>query len=112
VLRQDGQGFEVISTWYVPSVNACVDGVTYLNIYDINVMTNSATATLKYSGQLASEPVTSAVFVGGKLMFASQNGVTDLSSILPASLKFVNGSAGVGGNNPDRFRRLGWNELP
>jgi hypothetical protein len=112
VLRQDGQGFEVISTWYVPAVNACSDGVTYLNIYDINVMTNPATATLKYSGQLASEPVTSAVFVGGKLMFASQNGVTDLSSILPAGLKFVNGAAGVGGSNPDRFRRLGWNELP
>ena len=33
--------------------------------------------------KLASEPVTSAVFVGGKLMFAAAGGVTDLTPLLP-----------------------------
>src|SRR5205814_794348 len=37
VLRQDGLGFEVLSTWYLPAVNSCSDGVTYLSIYEVSV---------------------------------------------------------------------------
>jgi Tfp pilus tip-associated adhesin PilY1 len=111
VLRQDGLGFDVISTWYLPPVNGCTDGVTYLNIYQVNV---DGTYVLKFAQALASEPITSTVFVGGKLMFAAQGGVTDLSSSLPTGLSFITGSAatGPGAGTPDRFRKLGWNELP
>jgi hypothetical protein len=109
VLRSDGQGFDIISTWYLPAVNGCTDGVTYLNILEVNV---NGTYSLRYAAQLASEPVTSTVFVGGKLMFAAQSGVTDLSSMLPAAIKFNATGTGTLGVLPERFRRLGWTELP
>jgi hypothetical protein len=109
VLRQDGTGFEVISTWYVPAVNACSPGITYLNIYEVNA---SGTATLRFATQLASEPVTSTVFVGGKLMFAAEGGVTDLTSRLPSDLKFLPGGSPAGGSSAERIRRLSWIEFP
>jgi hypothetical protein len=109
VLREDGQGFEVLSTWYLPAVNACSDGTTYLNITEINV---NGTATLKYAAPLASEPITSTVFVGNKLMFTTQNGVTDLTSMLPAALKFVPASGIGGAGAAERVRKLSWIEIP
>jgi Neisseria PilC beta-propeller domain len=110
VLRQDGLGFDVISTWYLPPVDACTDGTTYLNITEINV---NGTAALKYAKALASEPVTSTVFVGGKLMFVGSGGPIDLSPNLPTGLVFVAGSAGgTMPPTPERFRKLGWTELP
>jgi hypothetical protein len=109
VLRQDGLGFDVLSTWYLPPTDGCTDGVTYLNIYQINV---NGTYALKYATQLASEPITSTVFVGGKLMFASQTGVTDLTPLLPSSLSFGAGTSATTSGTPDRFRRLGWSEIP
>jgi hypothetical protein len=109
VLRQDGLGFDVLSTWYYPPTDGCTDGVTYLNIYQINV---DGTSALKYATQLASEPITSTVFVGGKLMFASQSGVTDLTALLPASLSFGPGTAGNSPPAAERFHRLSWTETP
>jgi hypothetical protein len=109
ILRQDGLGFDVISTWYLPPTNGCTDGVTYLNIYEINV---NGTYRLRFATDLASEPVTSTVFVGGKLMFAAQSGVTDLTNVLPTSMKFHAGGSAVGNSASERFRRLGWNEVP
>jgi hypothetical protein len=111
VLRQDGLGFDIISTWFVPPADACSNGTTYLNIYEIIVSTGAA--TLKYNANIASEPVTSTVFVGGKLMLVSETGARDLSSSLPAGLNFVTGSAGGGtGGSAGRYRQLGWTELP
>jgi hypothetical protein len=109
VLRQDGQGFEVLSTWYLPAVNSCSDGTTYLSIYEVSV---AGTATLKYATPLASEPITSTVFVGNKLMFTTQNGVTDLTSMLPANLKFVPVTPTGYAGDAERIRRLAWSELP
>jgi Tfp pilus tip-associated adhesin PilY1 len=109
VLRKDGLGFDVISTWYLPPTNACTDGTTYLNIYEINV---NGTVTLKHAQALASEPVTSVVFVGGKLMFVGAGGPIDLTPSLPTGLVFQTGTSGTAPGPVERFRRLGWNEIP
>jgi hypothetical protein len=109
VLRQDGQGFEVLATWYLPAVNSCSDGTTYLNIYEVSV---AGTATLKVATPLASEPITSTVFVGNKLMFTTQNGVTDLTSMLPSGLNFVPATVSGAPGSAERTRRLAWSEVP
>jgi hypothetical protein len=104
VVRGDGQGFVAIATWYLPAVDSCAKGMTYVTVHELNASTG--TVKQKFGMKLASEPVTSTVFVGGKLLFAAQDGVTDLSTSLPPNLKF---STTVSG---ERFRRTGWSELP
>jgi hypothetical protein len=109
VLKKDGSGFILISTWYLPPADACHDGLTYLIIQDYTITTGIKTT---FATKLASEPVTSAVFVGGKLMFVKQAGVTDLTTMLPAAVSF---SPLVGGGAPggaEKFRKLGWMEFP
>jgi hypothetical protein len=66
----------------------------------------------KFSMKLASEPVTSAVFVGGKLMFVKQTGVTDLTSMLPSGVGFTPPTGGGAPGGAERFRKLGWMEFP
>jgi hypothetical protein len=109
VLKRDGSGFQVIGTWYAPAIDSCADGATYLTIHEFTV---TGGAVQKFAMKLASEPVTSAVFAGGKLMFVKQGGVTDLTSMLPAGLTWGPGSnSGPPGAN-ERLRVLGWSEVP
>ena len=109
VLKKDGTGFLLISTWYLPPVDACNDGLTYLIIQEYGVTTGIKT---KYATKLASEPVTSAVFVGGKLMFVKQTGVIDLTSMLPSGVSFSPGTTGGYPGAAERVRKLGWVEFP
>ena len=104
VLRSDGQGFIVLATWYVPAVDGCNDGTTYITVFDLDA--NTTNFKQRFGKNLISEPVTSTVFVGGKLMFAAQAGVTDLTPLLPSGLAFNPGQIG------DRYRRTGWTERP
>ena len=104
ILRADGQGFVAIATWYVPAVDGCADGMTYLTVHEM--MANTGTVSQKFAMKLASEPVTSTVFVGGKLLFAKEGAVIDLTSNLPSGVKFTNTTGG------ERFRRTGWSERP
>ena len=109
VLKKDGTGFDIVSTWYLPPANACTDGTTYLLIQEYTI---SGGLKTKYGTKLASEPVTSAVFVGGKLMFVSQTGVTDLTTMLPSGLAFTPGTVGGAPGSAERVRRIGWMEVP
>jgi hypothetical protein len=104
VVRGDGNGFVAIATWYLPAADGCNEGMTYLTVHELNA--SSGTVSQKFGMKLASEPVTSTVFVGGKLLFAAQDGVTDLTTMLPPNLRF---STTVSG---ERYRRTGWSELP
>jgi hypothetical protein len=109
VLKKDGTGFVLISTWYLAPVDACNDGLTYLIIQDYTITTGIKTT---FATKLASEPITSAVFVGGKLMFVKQTGVTDLTSMLPAAVAFTPGTTGGFPGSAEKFRKLGWMEFP
>jgi hypothetical protein len=109
VLKKDGSGFQVVGTWYQPAVDGCATGATYLTIHEFTV---TGGVVQKFGMKLASEPVTSTVFVGGKLMFVKQGGVTDLTSMLPPGLTWGPGvNAGPPGGN-ERLRVLGWTEVP
>ena len=105
ILRADGDGFQVLATWYLPAVDGCNDGTTYLTLHEFRPST--WTIGQKFAMKLASEPVTSAVFVGGKLYFARQGAITDLTGFLPSGTKFS-----LGGAPSERFRRTGWTERP
>jgi hypothetical protein len=109
VLKKDGTGFQLISTWYLPPVDACTVGVTYLIIQDYTVGTG---VTQKFGMKLASEPVTSAVFVGGKLMFVKESGVTDLTSMLPNTVSYAPAPGAGPPGGAERVRRIGWVEVP
>src|SRR6185369_10793509 len=50
VLKKDGTGFDIVSTWYLPPANACTDGVTYLLIQDFTIGTG---VTQKFATKLA-----------------------------------------------------------
>jgi hypothetical protein len=109
VLKRDGSGFQIIGTWYDPAGDSCTGGVTYLMIHELSVTTG---VRQRFGVRLASEPVTSAVFAGGKLMFVKQGGVTDLSGQLPTGIAYgAGGNSGPPGAN-ERFRALGWSEVP
>jgi hypothetical protein len=109
VLKKDGSGFQVIGTWFQPAVDSCTDGATYLTIHEFTV---TGGVTQRFGMKLASEPVTSAVFAGGKLMFVKQGGVIDLTAMLPAGLTWTpGGNSGPPGGN-ERLRVLGWTEVP
>jgi hypothetical protein len=109
VLKRDGSGFQVIGTWYSPGTDSCTDGATYLMIHELTV---TGGVKQKFGLKLASEPVTSTVFAGGKLMFVKQGGVTDLSSMLPTGINWSPGAnSGPPGGN-ERLRVLGWSEVP
>ncbi len=105
VLRADGDGFVVIGTWYLPAVNGCNDGTTYLTVHEYSVKTG---LKQRFAKKLVSEPVTSTVFVDGKLMFAAQGGVTDLTTTMPLDLKFTQALGGTGA----RYLRTSWTESP
>jgi hypothetical protein len=104
ILRADGTGFQAIATWYVPAVDGCNEGTTYLTVHEFS--TTTGLVKQRFAMKLASEPVTSAVFVGGKLYFARQGSITDLTGSLPSTLKFSSQVTG------ERFRRTGWSERP
>jgi hypothetical protein len=105
ILRADGQGFVALTTWYLPASNGCSDGATYLTIHEYNLATG---LRQRFAKRLVSEPVSSTVFVDGKLVFAAQGGVTDLTPTLPMDLRF---SAGLAGS-ASRYLRTSWSEVP
>jgi hypothetical protein len=109
VLKMDGSGFQLISTWYQPPVDACNQGVTYLTIHDFTV---TGGVVQKFGMKVASEPVTSAVFVGGRLMFVTKAGVTDLTSVLPSSASYAPIAKASPAGSTERFRKLAWMEEP
>jgi hypothetical protein len=109
VLKRDGSGFQIISTWYSAPSDACSDGLTYLTIHEV---TAAGAIVQKFAAKLASEPVTSAVFAGNKLMFVKQGGVTDLTGLLPPGLSWANFSPSGPPGSAERVRRLGWMEIP
>ena len=102
ILRADGNGFLVAATWYEPAADGCTKGATYLTLHE--VLASAGTVNQKYAMKMANEPITAATFVGGKLYFATEAGVTDLTSQLPSGVTFGGGRSG--------FRRTGWTEKP
>jgi len=108
VLKEDGSGFQVITLWYVAGPGGCTKGSTYLTIHELRLTT--AAVTQKYGGLLSNEPVTSAAFVGNKLVFADATGAKDVSNYtgMPTFKPAPPGTY----TSTERVRRVMWMELP
>lgn len=108
VLKGDGTGFQVISLWYVPGPGGCTKGTTYLTIHELLISTGIVRQ--KYGGWLADEPVTSAVFIGSKLVFADAGGARDISNY--GGMPGFTPPALMGPTSSERMRQLTWLEVP
>jgi hypothetical protein len=109
VLRDDYEGFALISSWYVPDANGCTKGNTYLVIHQ--VLANEQVKQL-YGQNIGSEPVVGAVFAGGKLLVVLENGPREITTAGLAGIETVPTTQTVGTGLVDRYRRIGWTELP
>ncbi|HEY0714880.1 MAG TPA: hypothetical protein VGF45_19525, partial [Polyangia bacterium] len=109
VLRDDYEGFALISSWYVPDANGCTKGTTYLVIHEV-----TATEQVKqiYGQNIGSEPVVGAVFAGGKLLVVLENGPREITTAGLAGIQSVATPTPTTTGLVDRYRRIGWTELP
>ncbi|HEY0708701.1 MAG TPA: hypothetical protein VGG33_17970, partial [Polyangia bacterium] len=109
VLRDDYEGFALISSWYVPDANGCTKGDTYLVIHQVEA--NEQVKQI-YGQNVGSEPVVGAVFAGGKLLVVLENGPREITTAGLAGIQSVPPTPATGTALVDRYRRIGWTELP
>jgi hypothetical protein len=110
VVRDELDGFALVTLWYVPDANGCNKGRTFITVHDVSV---TGTATQIHGEQIADEPVVGAVFVAGKLMVIRQDGPRQVTVNGLGSIKAgVPGGGGASTGLVDRYRRIGWTELP
>ena len=110
VVRDELDGFALVTLWYVPDANGCNKGRTFITVHDVSV---TGTATQIHGEQIADEPVVGAVFVAGKLMVIRQDGPRQVTVNGMGAIKAgVPGGGGPSTGLVDRYRRIGWTELP
>ena len=71
IVRDDLDGFGLVTLWYVPDGNGCNMGRTFITVHDVPV---TGAASQIHGEQIANEPVVGAVFVAGKLLVIRQDG--------------------------------------
>ncbi len=109
VAKEDGSGFQLLTTWHVPAIGGCDPGVSYLTLHEVTV---TGTITQLKGFKLADEVVPAPVFVGTKILYSVAGTVTEITSSLGQT--FVEGTqvGGAGSGSATRFRRINWSELP
>jgi hypothetical protein len=109
VLRSDGSGFLLVTTWYEPDKNGCSKGNTYLTLHEL-----SGSGVQQLKGQfLATEPVTGPVLVAGKLVFAVAGKVIELQGFFKEQIQAAAAPpASPPAPTGARFRVTSWTELP
>jgi len=106
ILLKDASGFQVMTMWYVPSADGCKRGETYFTIHQ---MLATGVVTQRLGADVASEPVTSPVILGGRIYVFGSNGPTEITSKAPDSVttgRAVPQSSGLGS-----FTRFSWTEV-
>jgi len=109
ILRSDFQGFGLVTLWYVPDPAGCTKGETYLTIHEVDV---SETVKQIHGEKVGSEPVVGAVFAAGKLMVVLASGPKAINSAKLGNVKVEYNRSGTSTTMIDRYRRIGWTELP
>jgi hypothetical protein len=110
VVRDELDGFALVTLWYSPDANGCNKGRTFITVHDVSI---AGTATQIHGEQIGDEPVVGAVFVAGKLVIVRQDGPRTV--IVPGMGAIKAGTPGVTSATTglvDRYRRIGWTELP
>jgi hypothetical protein len=96
-----------MTMWYVPAADGCTRGQTYLTVHQ---MTGGGTATQRVGALVASEPVTSPVMLGGKVLIFGASGAIDITNLLPDSVtpgRAVPPESSV----TSKFKQLAWWEV-
>jgi hypothetical protein len=109
ILRADFDGFALVTLWYVPDASGCTKGKTYLTIHEVN----TAEGVKQVHGEkVADEPVVGAVFAAGKLVVVLSTGPKPITPSALGQFRVEANRATTTTTMVDRYRRMGWTELP
>lgn len=108
ILKQDGTGFTIMSSWFTPDAQGCTKGTTYLQLHQINV--NSGQVTLKQALKISDEPVSSPIVAGDKIVIMTSTGPVLLSGSITQSFVAGQSSPALNGSPAEPFKILGWSE--
>jgi hypothetical protein len=109
ILRGDFNGFGLVTLWYVPDMSGCTKGQTYLTIHEVD--TNESVTQI-HGEKIGDEPVVGSVFAAGKLMVVLASGPKTIAASKLGNIKVEYTRAGATTSQVDRYRRIGWTELP
>jgi hypothetical protein len=107
VLKRDGSGFLVLSTWYVPAASGCGKGTTYMQIHEYT----SGQAILNQALKVGDEPVSAPIVVGGKIMVMSSGGPVVINGSVLQNFVVGTSTPANNGVSAEPFKILGWTEL-
>jgi hypothetical protein len=103
VMRQDGEGFALMTMWYWSDGNGCSKGKTFLTVH---MVSTSETVVQVHGEEVGTEPVIGAVFLGAKLVVVRQSGP---KTVVLTGLSVVDApEPGIA----HRYRRTTWVEQP
>jgi hypothetical protein len=83
VLLKDASGFQVMTMWYVPAADGCTRGQTYFTIHQ---MSATGVVTQRLGANVANEPVTSPVIIGGRIYLFGSSGASEITGLSPDSV--------------------------
>lgn len=120
VLRADGDGFVIFTSWYRPV--SCTKGEAYLTVHEV---LNDG-LSMRSAAKIADEPVTGVVAVGDGLVVVTSTGIQAVPGFAPTlggggAGGGSGGAGGAGGNNnftvgsglgEGQYRILTWTEMP
>jgi Tfp pilus tip-associated adhesin PilY1 len=109
ILRADFDGFALVTLWYLPDPSGCTKGKTYLTIHEVDVSENVSQV---HGEKVADEPVVGAVFAAGKLVVVLSTGPKPITPSALGKFKVEGNRPTSSSNMVDRYRRMGWTELP
>jgi hypothetical protein len=107
VLKQDGSGFLVLSTWYVPADAGCGKGATYMQIHQYS----GGQTILKQALKVGDEPVSAPIVVGGKIMVMSSGGPVVINGSVLQNFVVGQATPATSGTSAEPFKILGWTEM-
>ncbi|HEX2659868.1 MAG TPA: PilC/PilY family type IV pilus protein, partial [Polyangia bacterium] len=107
VLKQDGSGFLVLSSWYAPATSGCGKGATYMQIHQYT----AGQTVLKQALKVGDEPVSSPIVVGGKIMVMSSTGPVVINGSVLSNFVVGTSTPANNGVSAEPFKILGWTEL-
>jgi hypothetical protein len=106
LLLKDASGFQVMTMWYVPSADGCTRGQTYFTIHQ---MSATGTVAQRLGADVANEPVTSPVIIGGRIYLFGSSGAIEITSLVPDSVTAGRANPPNGGTGA--FSRYSWTEV-
>lgn len=106
LLLKDANGFQVMTTWYMPAVDGCTRGRSFLTIHQVSA---TGGAAQRFGAIVANEPVTSPVVLGGHVYVFGSSGAIDITRLVPDTISA--GRATPPSNQTAGYIRFDWREV-